>query len=401
MRVAVRPCFAPGRSGGVEQYVQGLVSALGRLEGPDRFELVGTSMQRATVEPYVHGAASWVTLPAAPRDLMSRVGASPLGPYARRVAGWFPSARATLPSSPIAVEQGGYDVVHFAAQAGERTALPNLYQPWDLQHLRFPHLFSAGELARREAVWGPCCQRASYVVVASQFVRTDVVDAYGVDPARIAVVAPGSPALPSVERHPDDGVPFALFPAQTWAHKNHLRLIDAVALLKARGTRVRLVCTGQPNDGDGRTRKHAEQRGVADLVELRGYVDGAALARLYAEARCLVFPSEFEGFGFPVLEAFTAGVPVACSNTTSLPELAGDSALLFDPTDIDAIADALGRLWDDASLRGDLAARGAARALHYTWDHLARSCRALYRAAATVDLDSGDRALLGAAGVIA
>jgi len=161
------------------------------------------------------------------------------------------------------------------------------------------------------------------------------------------------------------------------------------------------VCTGQPNDRDGRTRKHAQERGVADLVDLRGYVDAPALARLYASARCVVFPSEFEGFGFPVLEAFIAGAPVTCSNTTSLPDLTGDAALLFDPTDVDAIAGAVGRLWDDASLRDDLAARGAARALDYTWDHLARSCRALYRAAATVDLDPGDRALLDAAGVTA
>ena len=327
----------------------------------------------------IGGPVSSLQLPTSARTLASKVGASPMGPYARRVAGWLRSARATLPSSPATVEQGGYDVVHFAAQAGERTSLPNLYQPWDLQHLHFPDLFSSGELARRDAVYGPCCDRATYVVVASQFVRSDVIASYGVDPARVAVVAPGPPPLPPVVRRPDDATPFALFPAQTWAHKNHLRLIDAIAALKERGTPVRVVCTGQPNERDSRTRKHAEERGVGDLVELRGHLDALTLARLYASARCFVFPSEFEGFGFPVLEAFTAGVPVTCSNTTSLPELTGDSALLFDPTDVDAIAGALGRLWHDASLRDDLAARGAVRARDYTWDHLARSSRALYR----------------------
>ena len=190
-------------------------------------------------------------------------------------------------------------------------------------------------------------QRASYVVVASQFVRTDVIDAYSIDPCTHRGRRSG-PTRPAVCRAPPRRrCPLRTLPAQTWAHKNHLRLINTVALLKERGTRVRLVCTGHPNDRDGRRRrKHHEERGVADLVELRGYVDSAALARLYSEARCLVFPSEFEGFGFPVLEAFAAGVPVACSNTTSLPELAGNAALLFDPTYIDAIADALGRLWN-------------------------------------------------------
>jgi glycosyltransferase involved in cell wall biosynthesis len=402
MRVAVRPSFVPGRSGGVEQYVQGLASALGRLEGPDRYDVVGTALQRQVIEPYVHGASSWVSLPGTPRDLMRRVGASPLGPSLRRLVEWVRPMPATLPGSPEQVEDGGYDVVHFAAQGGELTALPNLYQPWDLQHLHFPQLFTESNLAYRDVVWGPCCQRAAYVVVASEFVRTDVIDSYGVDPGRVAVVAPGAPSLPATSRpRRDEAAPFALFPAQTWAHKNHIRLIDAVALLKGRGTPVRLVCTGQRNERDATVRRHAEQHGVTDLVELRGYVDDSTLADLYARARCVVFPSLFEGFGFPVLEAFNAGVAVTCSNTTSLPELAGDAALLFDPTDIEAIADALGRLWDDPALRTDLETRGAARAQGYTWDHLAQSCRALYRAAAGRDLEVDDRALLDRAGVTA
>ncbi len=153
------------------------------LEGADRFEVVGTSAQLDALASEIGGPVSSLQLPTSARTLASKVGASPMGPYARRVAGWLRSARATLPSSPATVEQGGYDVVHFAAQAGERTSLPNLYQPWDLQHLHFPDLFSSGELARRDAVYGPCCDRATYVVVASQFVRSDVIASYGVDPA--------------------------------------------------------------------------------------------------------------------------------------------------------------------------------------------------------------------------
>ena len=112
-----------------------------------------------------------------------------------------------------------------------------------------------------------------------------------------------------------------------------------------------------------------------------------------------MFPSLFEGFGFPVLEAFTAGLPVTCSSTTSLPELAGDAAVLFDPTDVEAMAAAIERIWTDDALRADLVVRGHARAATYTWDHLARSCRALYRAAARQSVDASDAMLLAAAGV--
>ena len=211
---------------------------------------------------------------------------------------------------------------------------------------------------------------------------------------------PPGPPLGATGRDSEaSGPPYALFPAETWAHKNHERLIDAVAVLRARGTVVRLVCPGQPNARDDVVREHARSRGVADLFELHGYVSDNALADLYAGARCLVFPSLFEGFGFPVLEAFAAGVPVACADATSLPELARGAAVLFDPTDVDAIADAIERVWTDEALRADLVAKARVRAERYSWDHLARSCRALYRAAAETDLTAEDSALLTKAGV--
>ena len=413
MRVAVRPCFAPGISGGIEPYVQGLASALSGLEGLDRFEFLGTEQQRVSLAPHIDGAASWVTLPSNITDhpakvagVRARVSSSPLGPAARRAVRWLGARRparfgpAIPPSSPEAVESAGYDVVHFAAQAGELTALPNLYQPWDLQHLHHPEFFTKRDLEWRELIWGPCCERATYVVVASRFVHDDVVDAYGIDPSKVAIVPPGAPMVNGSAERTHCGRPYALFPAQVWAHKNHERLIGAVARLRSRGIEVRLVCPGQPNEREGVVRSHARNMKVDDLVDFPGYVTSSELAGLYAGARCLIFPSLFEGFGFPVLEAFASGVPVACSSTTSLPELAADAAVLFDPTDIDDIADAVERVWTDDRLRNTLAAMGRRRAERYSWDSLARSCRALYRAAAGVDLEEDDIRLLTTAGIV-
>jgi glycosyltransferase involved in cell wall biosynthesis len=241
------------------------------------------------------------------------------------------------------------------------------------------------------------------VLVASEFVRDDVVGAFDVDPERVAVVAPGVPtALHAVQPNPSRGdVPFALYPAQPWKHKNHLRMLEAIALLKARGTEVPVVFSGPPNPHDQAVRQRSHDLGLDRLVRFRGYVTDAQLALLYQQARCLVFPSLFEGFGFPVLEAFTAGLPVTCSSTTSLPELAGDAAVLFDPTDVEAMADAIERVWTDEGLRAQLVARGHVRAALYSWDRLARSCRALYRLAAGMPLGVGDEELLEAAGVSA
>jgi glycosyltransferase involved in cell wall biosynthesis len=176
-------------------------------------------------------------------------------------------------------------------------------------------------------------------------------------------------------------------------------MLDAIALLRSRGVEVNVVCPGPPNPHDAGVRRRVRDLGLEKLVRFPGYVTDQQLGTLYQQARCLLFPSLFEGFGFPVLEAFAAGLPVTCSSTTSLPELAGDAAVLFDPTDVDAIADGIERIWTDDGLRAQRLMRGHTRAAGYSGGHLALSCRALYRAAAGQTLDSTDSFLLIAAGV--
>ena len=217
---------------------------------------------------------------------------------------------------------------------------------------------------------------ATYVLVASQFVRDDVVNAFAIDPSRVAVVSPGAPTslrdTEVVARVPGVEEPFALYPAQAWEHENHFRLLEAVALLEQRGLSVRLVCPGQPNERLRAVRRRAAELGVESLVRFPGYVTDGQLATLYRTARCLVFPSLFEGFGLPVLEAFVAGLPVACSSTSAVGELAGGAAATFDPTDVEAIAEALSRVWSDDATRAALVEAGHARAEGYSWDRLAR-----------------------------
>ena len=115
-----------------------------------------------------------------------------------------------------------------------------------------------------------------------------------------------------------------------------------------------------------------------DAVIFPGWVDDADLPAIYAGAQALAFPSIFEGFGLPILEAMGCGTPVACSNTSSLPEVAGDAAVLFDPQDVDALTDALRRLLSDRDLAEALAARGLAQAGRFSWARAAQETAALY-----------------------
>ncbi|MCW3019249.1 MAG: glycosyl transferase group 1, partial [Solirubrobacterales bacterium] len=153
-------------------------------------------------------------------------------------------------------------------------------------------------------------------------------------------------------------------------HKNLIALIGALARIPS-DRRPVLVLPGYPTAHELELRERASSLGVQDDVRFPAWVSAEELEGLWALARGFVFPSLYEGFGLPVLEAMARGVPVACSNASSLPEVAGEAALLFDPNEESTIAAALGRLLDDAKLRERLRALGLERAQRFTWERTA------------------------------
>ena len=201
-------------------------------------------------------------------------------------------------------------------------------------------------------------------------------------------VAPLGPGLPAdIEGPPPEEIrkrfeigdaPLVLSVLAKRRHKNGARLIEALAQVPDAVLLVPGYSTGY-EDELGRL---AEAQGVADRVRLLGWVDDATLDGLYRAADCFVFPSLAEGFGLPVLEAMLRGAPVACSDTSSLPEVAGDAALLFDPLDVNAIAGAVRRLLTDPELAKSLREVGRRQAARFTWDEAARRTLASYRLAA-------------------
>jgi glycosyltransferase involved in cell wall biosynthesis len=152
---------------------------------------------------------------------------------------------------------------------------------------------------------------------------------------------------------------YLLYPANFWPHKNHARLLEALAMLP--DSRLQLVCPGEPDERLEGLCALASRLGVADRVRFPGYLPAAQLASLFQACRALIFPSLFEGFGLPVLEAMAFDKPVLCSNVTSLPEVVGEAAVLFDPTDPSAIGSAICRLESDPSLSPRLVELGRER----------------------------------------
>jgi len=215
--------------------------------------------------------------------------------------------------------------------------------------------------------------RADLVVAVSAFTADQVVDLLGVERSRVRVVRHGIRRLQLPEA-PRENVVLSVGAIQK--RKNIARLVEAFETLPAEW---RLVLAGSDGFGAGEIRARIAASPARSRILAPGYVSPADLAGWYARARVFAFPSLDEGFGMPVLEAMAAGTPVITSDRSSLPEVAGDAALLVDPGNAEALGQALRDVTRDEDLRRDLARRGMARAHLFTWEDAVRKTWAVYR----------------------
>lgn len=253
----------------------------------------------------------------------------------------------------------------------------------DLGYIRYPEAHTTAHrlYLRLSTVWS--ARVASQIIAVSHATRTDLIQLAGVRPDKITVVHHGlaqrfrqapaiRPAYDIIGAHN----PYFLYVGTVQPRKNLTRLIEAFARFSAGLPRDEsapplLVIAGKRGWLSEGIEQRAAELGIADRVRFVGYVADEALPALYRDALAFVFPSLYEGFGMPVLEAMACGAPVLTSTTSSLPEVAGDAALLADPHDIAALADGLARLHADEALRSDLRQRGRQRAARFTWERCA------------------------------
>jgi glycosyltransferase involved in cell wall biosynthesis len=238
------------------------------------------------------------------------------------------------------------------------------------------------------------CRRATHIIAISECTRRDVTAAFDVPPEKVTVIheaadprfCPQTPDRVTAvrQRH---GLPerYILFVGTIEPRKNLTRLLHAFEALHGDGLCDALVIVGKRGWLYGGFFAELEQSPVRDAVLLPGYVPDEALPAVYAGAQALAFPSLYEGFGLPALEAMACGTPVACSETSSLPEVAGDAALYFEPTSESAIAETLRELLSDPDLRSELVQRGFERAACFSWDRVAAKTKAVYDAVMRAD----------------
>jgi len=414
LRVAINAQIPPG-AGGVQQFLMGLVHALGKLkDGEEEYILVTDPRNPEWLRPYMGkntriAVRPWNSQAEKARHSMDSVEQA-IKPLAKPLV--YPLLRRIRAKRAFHVAESngffeslGTELIHFPSQRFVRTKLPSIYNPHDLQHLHFPEFFSQWEIRSRETAYRAGCQGSKSVAVASRWVKEDIVHHYGTEPERIFVIPLSAPidayehvsgeTLLYVKQESRLPEIFALYPAQTWPHKNHIRLIEAIALLRDRhDLRVNLICTGGKNDFWPKIADRIAELRLGNQVRFLGFVSPLELRALYQLAQFVVIPTLFEAGCLPMFEAWREGTPVACSTVTSLPEEAGDAALLFEPTSVENVADAVYRMTTDSKLREILRQRAACRIRLFTWERTARMYRALYRKTAGCAPIEGDEALL-------
>jgi glycosyltransferase involved in cell wall biosynthesis len=291
---------------------------------------------------------------------------------------------------PRAATRAGADVLHSLASTGPLIGrVPRVVTVHDLNYLMFPETHF-GLRARGMRLLVPAAARRSRrVIVSSEATKADLVEHLRVAPAKVDVVplALGQPLGAATRSREQTRAalgagtrPVLLTVSAKRPHKNLMRLLGALARLPP-DRRPLLVMPGYPTPHEQELRERAAELGVAGSVLLLGWISEPDLEDLYRAADAFVFPSLHEGFGMPVLEAMARGIPVATSGRTSLAEVAGNAAVLFDPENEEAIAKAITRLLGDDQLAARLAHEGERQAARFTWDRTAELAVASYRLA--------------------
>lgn len=342
-----------GGMGGSETYARELIAQLAASDRVDAFSLVpdaaagfsGAIPER--VVPHLNGGAS----------TLARISTL---------------ASATVRSRSIRALMTDADVVHYpftVAVPAPPRGTGFVQTLFDVQHLDLPELFSATELAFRRRYYEGVADRADAVITISSFARDQILHHLSIDPSRVHVAALGVNAN-DFEPWAGERKPFVLYPARGWAHKNHARLVSAMQIVRAAHPEFTLVLTGGALDGLGE---------LPDWVDRRGLVSHDELRALYRSAAVMAFPSLYEGFGLPPLEAMASGCPVAAADSGSLPEVVGGAAVLFDARDVDSIAAGILDAIDHGS---DFYEAGLAQARSFTWQRCADVHLDVYEAVA-------------------
>ena len=309
--------------------------------------------------------------------------------------------RSTLPHTPLIripltlsaeLRKNPVYVLHVQFTAPPFCPCPFVVSIHDLSFEHLPQTFKRRSRTQLRLTVRHSARRAARILSLSEHTRGDIVETYGIESNRIEAIPLAAPdhfcrvndkrELQRVRHNYGIEGDYILSVGSIQPRKNLARLIKAYAQLRgdcSADKLPKLVLVGKCAWLYDETLRALDQVGVKDSVVLTGYVPESDLPAIYSSALCFVYPSYFEGFGLPPLEAMKCGTPVIVGNQTSLPEVVGDAGLTVDPFDVDAIAGAIRRLMNDSALRAELSQKGQERASTFTWRETARRTLQIYQ----------------------
>lgn len=358
MRVVIDACCLGRKKTGNETYLRGL------LEGLSDSTVPGLDLTVLTTQ-YYKGARSdtfeWLDIP---------------------LSNFFTRNFLTIPSRLDRIRPALYHGVYWSRYWD---AQPKILTVHDISFVTRPEGYRAHERFVYRNLIRRATERARHILTVSEYSKNEIIEHWKIPAERITVthLAVAQHFKPSSNGGRPDAEPYILYVGNLHPRKNLVRLLKALVQLNRDSTMTaRLKIVGQKawlyNDIFATLRHH----GLEKCVDFTGYVTDEELVRLYQSATVTVYPSVYEGFGLPVLEAMACGSPVIASGTTSIPEVAGNAGILIDPTSVEEIATAIRRVLSDPTLQSSMRSAGIAQAAKFSWERMARETAAAYRIAA-------------------
>ena len=370
MRIAIDAHSVGTGLGGNESYALNLIEALARIDSVNQYTLYVTRDE--AVAKFSRRWPNFVVRQTRPHTPLIRV---PL------------TLSAELRKNPV-------DVLHVQFTAPPFAPCPVVVSIHDLSFEHLPETFKRRSRAQLRLTVRRSARKAAHILALSEHARSDIVATYGISPDLVTAIplAASDHFRPVADERDLQRVrhtygiagDYILSVGSIQPRKNLARLVAAYARLRLTQAKLKLsqlVIVGRRAWLYGETLRAINESGVSESIILTGYVPDDDLPALYSGALCFVYPSYFEGFGLPPLEAMKCGAPVLAGNRTSLTEVVGDAGLLVDPFDTNAIASGIARLVESQDFRNDLRAKGLRRSQMFDWEKTARSTLEVYKRA--------------------
>lgn len=396
--------MTPGATGGMEWYVRGLIDHLAKLDDSSQYLLVLGPMNYNTFSKpgpnwkTVLYEGSEVTPPAlasAYNSILKNQRIGFLHGLLRKIRTRIRQFRTPVWKNNLSalLKKENIDIwfcpLMYSLPIDVNMPVVNTIP--DLQHEYYPDLLDPMELRYRNLGYQYSCKAATATIAISNTTAEDIVSLYGIDPEEVFAIPisldpsfqiPAKAAdayFAKVKSRYNLRDEYVYFPANGWPHKNHEKLVEAMYYVREKGFDLELILSGSPFDLWDRLKPILSKFNLEDTVRHLGYIDRQEVIGLYTGAKMLAFPSTFEGFGIPLLEAMSLGTPVVCSNVTSLPEVGGDAAIYFDPKEPKSIAEAIMAVAGNDGLRRKMVQSGNEQVKNFHYEKTAKQTYEIFR----------------------